>query len=135
MTPSPQVQTFVAALLHEGLHDPEITARRRELLTKYPQLQDLAFYVNNNQLFVQEIRVKPEFRNQGIGSKVIADLKELSRDLALPLVLAPEADPGKKAALDRFYRRQGLVPNKGRHRDYALSSMFGRTMYWKPPKA
>ncbi len=83
-------------------------------------------------IHLHEIVVNPNTRGTGTGTAVLDELKTFAQSLGRPITLAPEAAPGKKAALDRFYRRAGFVPNRGRHRDYRLSSFGGPTMLWKP---
>lgn len=87
-------------------------------------------YENPYQVHIQDIEAKPT--GQGTGTKVMRRLQEYARQVGKPIVLHPEPERGKKAALMRFYKSLGFVMNKGRKRDYALSSPFGPTMYWKP---
>lgn len=105
----------------------------RSLMDRYPQLEDLFAYEDDYKVKLDSIKVKPNFRGQGIGSAVLEELKQFAASVSKPLVLVPEPEKRKKEALDRFYRRAGFVHNKGRNKDYKLSSTFAPTMYWKPP--
>ena len=57
-----------------------------------------------------------------------------AQSVGKPIVLSPQPDKGKKAALERFYKNLGFVHNRGRHRDYSLSNFGGPTMLWRPNK-
>jgi hypothetical protein len=64
-------------------------------------------------------------RNAGVGSAVMRRLSEIADDRSQPIALTPATDfGGTKAGLERFYRRHGFVPNKGRAKD------FGTTQAW-----
>jgi len=111
----------------------ESESLRRQLEQKYPQLEDLFFYVSwNNVLNISALRVKSEFRGTGIGTSVMGEIIKFADKHKLPIVLSPGPERGKKEKLDRFYKKLGFVTNKGRNRDYRLSSAFGKTMYRRP---
>ena len=93
---------------------------------------DLIVWFGNNYIEIAKIEVPLERRHQGIGYRVIKEIKNFAREAGVPVVLRPEAERGYKKKLDRFYRDLGFVHNKGRNTDYQLSSPFAPTMYWKP---
>ncbi len=83
-------------------------------------------------LELNQIRVKPEARNQGVGSKYISAVKALAKQFGLKVILGPEADRGHKADLERFYRGHGFAPHKGRNRDYSIGGAFGGEWIHRP---
>jgi len=101
---------------------------------QYPEIASLFAWENIYSVELSDIKIHKDSRNQGIGSAVISALKDFAASVGKPLIVAPEPGKGKKAALTRFYRRNGLIPNKGRNKDYRLSKPFSGTMYWKPPQ-
>jgi len=104
-----------------------------ELYQKFPQLENLHLYIQSNgTLFVGSIKIKLEFRRQGIGKNVMREIKHFADKHNVTIVLSPEPDRGYKDKLNRFYRDLGFIPNQGRKKDYSLSSFFGKTMYYKP---
>lgn len=106
---------------------------RLELIKKYPQLDDLYFYVSSdNSLYLNSIRVKLEDRHMGIGERVIREIKKFADEHDLIITLSPEPQRGYKKKLDRFYKNLGFVDNKGRKKDYRLGGCFGRIMYRRP---
>ncbi len=108
----------------------------QELRREFPELKDLDLASRSNgAIHVQLIRVKPEFRGHGIGSKVIQRIQKFATEKQRPITLSPEPEPRQKANLQRFYRRHGFWPNKGRRADYRFTSPFGPTMMWRPPEA
>ena len=67
-------------------------------------------------------------------SEIVRKIQQYAQSVGKPIVLSPEPEKGKKAALERFYKNLGFVHNRGRHRDYRLSSFGGPTMLWHPQK-
>lgn len=108
----------------------------RTLEQEFPQLEklDLAAH-SNGALHISSIRVKPEFRSQGIGSQVMRRIQAYAQEHQLPITLSPEADRGHKADLHRFYRSHGFWKNRGRRADTRLTSPFAPTMLWRPKSA
>jgi hypothetical protein len=102
----------------------------RQIRTRYPFVKIWAFE-SADRVELQQIEVPPEHRGSGIGTSIIEELKNYARSVGKPIVLRPEPERGKKAALERFYKRLGFVNNAGRNKDYALSAPFSKTMYWK----
>ena len=109
----------------------DIKALERKLRAQYPGL-DLALWVSHNgYVELAVIEVPKEIQGQGIGHKVVEEVKQFAQSIGLPIKLRPSANPGKKQALERFYKDLGFVHNKGRDVDYRLTSPIGPTMYWK----
>ncbi len=121
-----------------GVPTPEqdaLAAFERDIHKRYGPRGLTDFYTSLNPsdvINLHSLRVNPNSRSSGVGSAVIGELKDYARAHGATILLSPEADRGKKAALDRFYRRQGLQHNRGRHKDSRLSSMFAPTMLWRP---
>ena len=106
---------------------------RKSLIQKYPQLEDLYFYISaDRSLYLSSIRVKLEDRHMGVGGSVIRDIKKFADDRDLVITLSPEAKRGYTKKLDRFYKDLGFVNNKGRKKDYSLGGFSGRIMYRRP---
>lgn len=59
-----------------------------------------------DQLRLEKLEVSVFFRDQGIGSQMIEQVKSLGK----PIQLYPEAEPGRSRDLKRFYRRHGFKP-------------------------
>lgn len=72
--------------------------------------------------------VKKEFRNQGVGTKILNDLINYADDNGKIITLTPTSEFGTKAKLTKWYKANGFVENKGRNADYSLSD----TMYRLP---
>ena len=107
-------------------------AFQKQLLEKYPDLEDLHVYQKDNHIFIRMIRVSEGKRGEGTGTAVMQEIQRYAASLGLPIVLNPQPDRGKKAALERFYKSLGFKWNRGRYKDYTLSSPFGSTMVWRP---
>jgi GNAT superfamily N-acetyltransferase len=101
------------------------------LEAQYPGL-DLFAWENERKIELSDIKVPPEQQGQGIGSAVIKAIQQYAVKVDKPIVLSPSPQPRKKKKLLDFYKRHGFVLNKGRNKDYTLSSTFATTMYWRP---
>lgn len=96
----------------------------------YPFVKIWAFE-SKDRVELQQIEVPLEHRGSGVGTEIMEMLKSYAKSVGKPIVLRPEPDRGKKAALERFYKRLGFVDNAGRNKDYTLSAPFSKTMYWR----
>jgi tRNA(Met) C34 N-acetyltransferase TmcA len=90
------------------------------LREKYEEyLQDLFIYENKGSLRLSSIIIKPEYRNSGVGSKIMSDLVDYADKNGQIIALTPSSDyGGNKNKLIQFYKRFGFKPNKGVHKSY-----------------
>jgi hypothetical protein len=75
---------------------------------------------------LHSLEVPKEKRNQGIGSHALKNLTTFADKQNKRVTLTPEAEKGKKAKLDKFYKRFGFKPNKGRSKDFSVSDTMIR---------
>lgn len=106
------------------------------LMSKFPQIDKLGIYAQQNRvLYLSDLYIKPEFRGQGIGSKIMKYITDFADSNNLTIVLIPEPESLKKSAVKRlvdFYKRFGFVINTGGNIDYELSEPFATNMYRYP---
>ena len=105
----------------------------QNLRTKFPGLS-LWASEHENRINIGEIVVPENMRKQGIGSEVLSAIKQYAQSVGKPVTLSPEPGKGKKAALERFYKKNGFVWNRGNKKDYSLATFFGSNMVWRPNK-
>ena len=105
----------------------------QKLRLEYPGLS-LWVGEHDHKINVTEIVVPTELRNQGIGSAVLAAIKDYAQSVGKPVTLSPEPGRGQKAALERFYKKNDFAWNSGRNKDYSMSSPFAKNMVWRPNK-
>jgi GNAT superfamily N-acetyltransferase len=98
---------------------------------KYPGLH-LFVSENDRVIHVHEIKVPPAQQGKGIGSAALRAVQQYAQSVRKPIILSPEPEPRKKAKLHKFYKNLGFRPNKGRYKDYSLSSFFGTNWLWRP---
>jgi len=103
-------------------------ALARDLDTKYPDITaDIS--AKDNYLTLDRLEIDKELRRQGLGSRFMEDLTQYADDTGRQVRLTADGDfGGSKAGQQRFYRRHGFVPNRGRARDYT----FQDNMYRDP---
>jgi GNAT superfamily N-acetyltransferase len=107
----------------------EVKKLQDEIVGKYPELKELTLSGKKDQsISIHSIRVKPEHYGEGIGTKVLTDIKRFAKENNVPIILSPEADRGKKKALQNFYQKNGFQ----RCKDPQLTSVFGPTLIWYP---
>ena len=105
------------------------------MLNRYKQLQDLHIYVTSqlDVLHIQMLRVKEQYRKQGIGHQVMKRLIKFADQNKLTITLSPGPDSIRyKKKLERFYKEFGFEHNRGRKHDSRISSPFAATMYRRP---
>lgn len=112
--------------------EEELEALLQELRGEYPGIQLEGWISQGRYIEVANIKVPSNKRGQGIGTTVMNRIQDFARDKNLKVVVRPEPERGKKKALDNFYRKLDFVHNKGRNRDFTLSTPFAPTMYWSP---
>jgi GNAT superfamily N-acetyltransferase len=90
------------------------------LRNKYEQyLVGLDIYENRTSLILSRIVIKDEFRNSGVGSKIMEDLITYADRNKQIIALTPASDfGGNKNRLIQFYKRFGFKHNKGIHKSY-----------------
>ena len=104
------------------------------LQSKYDKyLEGLDIYENKSSLRLTKIIIKPEFRQSGIGKKIMTDLTEYADKNKQIIVLTPSSDfGGNKNRLIQFYKSFGFKHNKGVHINFEYMDAMIR--YPKPLK-
>jgi len=127
----------VKGILNEHILSGAVSNLELSLISKYPQIDKLGMYMqsSNDGLYISDLYIKPEFRGRGIGSKIMRDITNFADKNDINIVLIPEPESLKKAAVKRlvdFYKRFGFVLNTGKNKDYKLSDTFATNMYRYP---
>ena len=100
-----------------------------DIKSKYQnKVQYLVISENDDALTLNNIVVKPEYRNQGIGQKVLNDLMSYADNNNKIIRLTPTSEYGTKSRLAKWYKKNGFVENKGRNADLTTYE----TMYRLP---
>lgn len=102
-----------------------------DIKAKYPFVKIYASE-NDSVIHLHSIVVPEEHRRKGIGRDILSWIKDYAHDVQKAIVLEPSAERGYKQKLDKFYRNLGFMHNRGKNKDYTLTSPFASTMYWKP---
>jgi len=77
----------------------------------------LDIYENKTSLVLSRIIIKPEFRDKGIGSNIMADLTTYADKNKQIVVLTPSNDfGGNKNRLIQFYKRFNFKHNQGQYK-------------------
>jgi predicted GNAT family acetyltransferase len=98
------------------------------LRDKYEEyLLGLDVHENNSSIKVPRIIINPEFRNQGIGTKIMNDLVNYADNTTKVITLTPSSDfGGNKNKLVQFYKKFGFKLNQGVHKSYEHSDTMIR---------
>lgn len=100
-----------------------------DIKSKYQdKVQYLVISENDDALTLNNIVVKPEYRNQGIGQKVLNDLMSYADNNNKIIRLTPTSEYGTKSRLAKWYKKNSFVENKGRNADLTTYE----TMYRLP---
>jgi N-acetylglutamate synthase-like GNAT family acetyltransferase len=103
------------------------------LINRYGDFIDgLDIYENATSLILSRIIIKPDVRQEGIGSKIMKDLINYADKNKQIIALTPSSDfGGNKSRLIQFYKKFGFKHNQGHYKSFEFrDSMirYPRTM-------
>lgn len=98
---------------------PTVEDLEGQLKSAYPQVTKLNLDDHRNAIELNSIEIEERNRSGGIGTRVIDEIKRFANRVGKPVVLTANAEPGKRTALNRFYRDNGFV-RPGSKKDYSL---------------
>jgi len=108
--------------LAQGLEEEQAPSIQNQLKTKYSEvLEKLFLFPSKDGKYVELnlIKIKPEFKNQGWATKILDDLVDWAKENNVILTLSPSDTFGaNEKRLEKFYKRFGFKPNKGKNRDF-----------------
>ena len=93
--------------------------------TKYLILSE---HEKTNTISINNMVVKEELRNQGIGQSILNDVIEYANKNNKVITLTPTTEFNTQNRLKKWYKANGFVENKGRNTDFLISD----TMYKLP---
>lgn len=88
------------------------TQRIRDTMPGSSRLE--AFVASGGDLYLDTIKIPKEHQGEGHGTRAMEAVISWADERGLSMSLNPEADPGKKEALRRFYRSLGFGPKSSR---------------------
>ena len=95
--------------------------------TKYLILSE---HEKTNTISINNMVVKEELRNQGIGQSILNDVIEYANKNNKVITLTPTTEFNTQNRLKKWYKANGFVENKGKNTDFLISD----TMYKLPDK-
>lgn len=112
-------------LLRENIHSWAHDIRKKYDLETLQVSEDFEI------IYLNFIMVKPEYRDQKIGSKVMQSLCDYADSVGKKIALSPtkrNADFGttSQSRLIDFYKKFDFVLNKGRNKDFTISELMFR---------
>ena len=95
---------------------------------RYPGVEVEMSQSISGHLVIHKLAVPLAKRGAGTGSAVMRDVVAEADKRGWPLALTPSIDFGgsSRRRLERFYRRFGFVPNRGRRRDFKTAEAMIR---------
>ena len=100
-----------------------------DIKTKYADKTDYLFlFEHNDTISIDNMVVKKEYRNRGIGTQILNDIITYADRNGKTITLTPTTEFGTQNKLKKWYKANGFVENKGRNADLRLSD----TMYRLP---
>lgn len=102
----------------------------KDIKTKYKnQTDQLNIFENkDNTISINNLIVKENLRNQGIGQNILNDIIDYADKNKKTITLTPTNKYLTKNRLADWYKRNGFVENKGKNTDFSISD----TMYRLP---
>lgn len=96
---------------------------------KYADKTDYLFlHESGDTVFVDNMVVKKEYRDRGVGTKILEDIIAYADGEGMVIALTPTSEFGTKTKLTKWYKKHGFVENKGKNTDFRLRD----TMYRLP---
>jgi len=101
-----------------------------QLKQKYLEvLEKLFLFEKGNYIELNLIKIKPEYKGKGWATKILDDLSEYAQENNKILTLTPSDTFGaSKSRLEKFYKRFGFVPNKGKNKDFTTKDTMIRPL-------
>ena len=101
-----------------------------DIKAKYKnQIEQLNIFENkDNTISINNIIVKQNLRNKGIGQSILKDIINYADKTNKTVTLTPTSEYLTKNKLINWYKRNGFVENKGKNTDFSISD----TMYRLP---
>lgn len=104
----------------------QLQALVKNLMYLYP-LEKLWVTEATYGILVKAIVIDPDYREQGIGTKVMQAIIDYSDLTGKPLALTPSRQYGGTVSrLTDWYKGLGFIPNKGKKRDFRLPETMVR---------
>jgi GNAT superfamily N-acetyltransferase len=93
----------------------------------------LYIYEKNDKIILDSIIVPKEQRKQGIGTQIMNEIINYADKIGKRIELSPGQKDDYNGTTSRgrlvnFYKRHGLIENKGRNKDFTTN----KTMYREP---
>ena len=93
----------------------------------HPKLS-ISITERGNNIILDKVIVPKELRDSGQGSRFMEDLLSAADSQGRTIGLSPSTDfGGTKSGLQRFYKKHGFVPNKGKNRNFEISESLIRS--------
>lgn len=104
-----------------------------DIKNKYNQIDKFGIYHDSsiNALYLSDLYIKNDFKDKGIGTKIILDVISFSDKLQLPLVLIPDSDNDQQRLIN-FYKKFGFVVNSGKNINHSVKIPHSVSMYRMP---
>ena len=84
-----------------------------------PSLKNLWMsQIDDDLVRLSQIEVDKASRGEGVGSKALREVAKWADANGKTITLTPEAEKGKKAKLEAWYKSHGFVRNKGKVKDF-----------------
>ena len=121
--------------IQEWGYDPELTTlaqaeTKQQLVTRLQEASPglkLDLLGSGDRLTLSRIELPKEGRQQGTGTKIMADITAWADANGKTIGLTPSGDfGGNKSRLVKFYKRFGFIENKGKNRDFEISEAMYR---------
>lgn len=109
--------------------DDGVPESLEEIEAKYKDQTDWLFlHECGDVVFLDNMVVREDLRNQGIGTRILQDVMAYADHNGKTIALTPTTEYGTKGRLTKWYKANGFVENKGKNTDFSLRD----TMYRLP---
>lgn len=128
MTKKPSIQSKIQYSLSDNSSNIESLSDIQEKYKDKTKYLILSEHEKTNTISINNMVVKEELRNQGIGQSILNDVIEYANKNNKVITLTPTTEFNTQNKLKKWYKANGFVENKGRNTDFLISD----TMYKLP---
>jgi GNAT superfamily N-acetyltransferase len=107
--------------------DVELDSFVESTKKEHPELKALYMHPRGDDIKLDTIAIHKEHQGSGVGSKVIEKIKDFADTHKKRVILTAgvrDKDFGttSQSRLDKFYKKHGFIPNKGKSKDFSLTA-------------
>lgn len=93
----------------------------------HPEIRNLVMYPYGNDIKLDTLAIHKDKQGLGVGTKILDKIKQFSDTHNKRIMLTtgtcdPNFGTTSQSRLDKFYRKNGFISDKGRNKDFSITT-------------